>query len=196
MLLNIQLLDNGNIQLQSDNITTFINNLSQYLKIKITCTINCCSNLVYTVTETVVASQLPPGEFIIVGNTIQVTPQFFNVNPPADKLMDGVYSFEVKLFYTEGFGGGTTYTYEQNCAFIDITFKCRVAKTLENLLTTSEPNDIATNAHILHYALVNGSNCGCNCNEMCEVFKELKSLLLPPELWKHEPNISGNCGCN
>jgi hypothetical protein len=84
-------------------------------------------------------------------------------------FVDGVYSIQIRI---SPVGGG--YTQIANCTFVDITYKCRLATLLEDVIKSEDPG---TTAHILHYALVNGSNCGCNCDELCDIFAALSETL-------------------
>ena len=121
--------------------------------------------------------------FFLQDDSLFIKPQFFGI----DKLIDGVYKFEIKISKTQSF------TIETNCAFIDIETKCKVAATLQNIKKESETKGIekcSTIIHLLHYALINGSNCGCNCDEMCKVYKELYRLLN-----NIDPQIVNDCGC-
>lgn len=179
-MLIITYLSNGNILLNSDRIQALIANPSAYLQVKIDATINCCPTI-YTTTQ---AMPLTTNPYILfTADGIEVKPALFNVVSPS-KIIDGVYHFNVKIFTDLN-----NYTYEEDCAFMDVTYKCKVAAYLDTLNDISENGQIATNVHILHYALTNGSNCGCNCVSMCDVFSQLAKLLAPIT-----PQIQG-CGC-
>jgi hypothetical protein len=101
----------------------------------------------------------------ISGGGLFIQPDFFSTG----KFVNGVY--KITVTYTKADGAG--YIKEETCSFIDIDLACKVAA----LLKTVHTNKQSTNAHLLHYALVNGSNCGCNCDDLCKVFKELIDLL-------------------
>lgn len=179
-MLTITLMDNGSILLNSEDIQELIANPEDYLQLKIESTINCCPEL-YVQTQPLPLTTNP--YFAFSSDGIEVKPAFFNVVTP-NSIIDGVYYFNVKIFTDED-----NYHYEQNCAFMDITFKCKVAQYLDTLNDIYEDGKIATNAHLLHYALVNGSNCGCNCTAMCDIFKQLYDILKPIT-----PQLQG-CGC-
>lgn len=169
------------VTLTSDNISDLILNTADYTKIKITVTRNCC-----TTDQKVIEAETPftsDGTWALAPQGIFILPTLFG-DSTTTQFIDGVYKFEVKLFKADN-----TYTYEENCIFIDVTMRCKVASLLKDLLEKSEDGECATNAHILHYALVNGSGCGCNCDEMCKVFKELYSIVSPLT-----PQNTG-CGC-
>lgn len=173
-------MDNGSILLNSESIQAMIATPDDYLQLKIESTINCCPTI-YTQTQALPLISNPYFAFSASG--IEVKPAFFNVISP-NSIIDGIYHFNVKIFTDEN-----NYHFEEDCAFMDITFKCKVAKYLDVLNDINEDGQIATNVHVLHYALVNGSNCGCNCVAMCTVFKQLYDILKPIT-----PQLQG-CGC-
>lgn len=179
-MLTITLMDNGSILLNSETIQTMIANQDEFYKVKIDATINCCPQLY---SQTRFLPLQPNSYFAFSASGIEVKPAFFNVVSP-NKIIDGVYHFNVKIFTTED-----NYHYEENCTFIDLTIKCKVATYLDALNDKGEDGEIATNVHILHYALVNGSNCGCNCTDMCNVYKQLYDILKPVT-----PQLQ-SCGC-
>lgn len=157
-----------------------IANQGDYLQVKVDATINCCPQLYSQIQP---LPLVPNDYFVFSAAGIEVKPAFFNVISP-NKIIDGVYHFNVKIFTDLD-----NYHYEEDCAFMDITFKCKVAAYIDALNDKNEDGEFATNIHILHYALVNGSNCGCNCVDMCSVFKNLYDLLKPIT-----PQMQG-CGC-
>jgi hypothetical protein len=179
-MLIITLMDNGSILLSSVEILNMLDNPESYLQVKVDSTINCCPQI-YSHTKTSPFTSNTYFDFTSEG--IEVKPAFFDVVSP-NSIIDGVYYFNVKIFTTEN-----NYTYQTNCTFIDITMKCAVAKYIDTLNNITEDGAIATNVHILHYALVNGSNCGCNCIAMCDAFKQLYDILKPIT-----PQLQG-CGC-
>ena len=179
-MLSITLMDNGSILLNSEEIQAMIADQGAFLQLKIDGTINCCPT-VYTQTQALPLVSNP--YFVFSADGIEVKPAFFNVVVPTS-IIDGVYTFIVKPFIDLN-----NYSYEENCAFMDITFKCKVAKYIDDLSKIAEDGAVATNVHILHYALVNGSNCGCNCTAMCDTFKQLYDILKPIT-----PQLQG-CGC-
>lgn len=176
------LVDQNLIKVEAPEITTFVADIDNYSTV--TTTGNKCGSgntvIPYDTTEILnVNSQV-----YIIGNILYIRPTFFG----SSVFVDNIYKFSIK-FTLEGGG----YTLIENCIFIDITYKCKVAAYLKNIIEeNADVNDnekISTIIHLLHYSLVNGSNCGCNCSQLCEVFNELKLLLLntKPE--------NTNCGC-
>jgi hypothetical protein len=107
----------------------------------------------------------------LAADGLYISPEFFS----STTLKDGVYRFDLKFIKASNAG----YVIESNCAFIDVTTKCKVATLLNDLKNEaiSKNEDTSTIAHILHYALINGSNCGCNCDALCDVYKELYDLI-------------------
>lgn len=123
--------------------------------------------------------------FLTGEGILYITPEFFNV----EKLQNGIYKFTLK-FNKEDESG---YVEVQNCAFIDIDLACKVASVLHNVLKESKDKSseqCSTTIHMLHYALINGSNCGCNCEELCQVYKGLIELLNTID-----PQLMNDCGC-
>ena len=120
----------------------------------------------------------------IVADGILISPSFFEET----LLTDGVYKVTLKFLREDN-----SYVLETNCAFVDIETKCQVAAVLQNILKESlvkGSEKVSTVIHLLHYGLVNGSNCGCNCVELCQVYRELVALLESVD-----PNITNDCGC-
>ena len=127
---------------------------------------------------------------ILVGDKILVAAPYFGI----EEYVDGIYTFSVRI---EKDTPTLSWTIESNCFFFDVTFKCKVASTLNKLkeeLADSNTERVATTIHIMHYALVNGSNCGCNCSDLCNVFIELYALLTDT-IGDNYNNQTSNCGC-
>jgi hypothetical protein len=171
--------------LQSDKIDEVIATPGDFTKIEISGDINCCtSGCGDTVTTEIFLNPFTTtAKLELTATGIKVFPAFFGLT----EFTDGVYKFDVKSFETD------QVTLESNCLFVDITFKCKVAALLkciieENKIKTGEKT--GTIIHLLHYGLVNGSNCGCNCSDMCVAFRELSALLDSAN-----PEIFTNCGC-
>lgn len=101
---------------------------------------------------------------------------FDSVEGVVDSLIDGVYNVHIKIDHTSEETGGNGYETETMCAFIDILTKCLVATTITGLLNGTSKD--AENVHLLHYALINGSNCGCNCADLCEIYTEILKLTI------------------
>lgn len=126
-------------------------------------------------------------QLIFNGDGLLVSPSFFNM----DSYVDGVYRFDLKIVKIDG-----SYTLESNCYFLDINFKCQVATYLDKMLkesTSKSAEKVGTTVHMLHYAMVNSSNCGCNCADLCKAYKELYSILNTAGLINS--TTSSNCGC-
>ena len=176
--------------LESDYITeALINAGGIFNQLDISGNINCCTQNCgqqsVEVEVDLTAIVLPATIEFTVDNKIKIFPGFFGLT----EFIDGIYKFSIKRYQP---GEGTVI--ESNCLFIDMTLKCKVATLLGYIIEENKTRDseekIATIAHLLHYSLVNGSNCGCNCEEMCEVFRELNALLV-----NVDPTITNDCGC-
>ncbi len=78
------------------------------------------------------------------------------------------------------------YIREETCFFIDTTMKCDLP-SLHNLECVDEGIQLT----MLHYSLVQASNCDCGCIEMIQVFEHLQSQL------RHVNNQpkDRDCGC-
>lgn len=149
-----------------------------YTSVEATVTLNCGTELVqeYTVTELVDNTS----KFYVTAEqgVLYFRPEMFGLTV----FIDGVYYIRLRLWYTVG-----GYVGVENCTFADITFKCRVAQLLKDVMA----GGTSTTAHLLHYSLVNGSNCGCNCDDMCANFATLEEIL--PD---STSQIKNDCGCN
>lgn len=171
-MLTISYLANGNILLNSPQIQALMANPSAYTKLKIDATINCCPELF---SHTTLNPFIDPTYLLFTTAGIEVLPLYFNIIGVGQTVMDGIYKFNVKIFVNDN-----QYTFEENCAFIDVTYRCKVATYIDNILdTTSEDGTVATNVHVLHYALVNASDCGCNCQALCDTFRQLAAIVNP-----------------
>lgn len=123
----------------------------------------------------------------INGDGLFITPQLFD--KASTELLDGIYKVTVKSINTQ-----KGYKSETNCAFIDVKTKCKVASLLQNLIieaNVKQSEGVSSITHLLHYSLVNGSNCGCNCDELCQVYSELCDILN-----RVDKSITNDCGCN
>lgn len=116
------------------------------------------------------------------GDSLYLKPELFEM----EYIEDGVYSVTVKITHDDG------HITESNCAFIDITIACQVADKLSDLIVESTKKTIepvATIIHMLHYGITNGSNCGCNCADLCKAYKELICLIDTTQ------TTTSDCGC-
>jgi hypothetical protein len=126
--------------------------------------------------DTEIYFQNYPVEGVFFTNdAIVISPEFFNLT----EFVDGVYSFTVT------FTKDNQLISQSSCFFFDCNTKCLVSERLEELKNC---NKSATNLFLLHYTLTEGSNCGCNCDKLCEIFKKLCSEL-------GGSNSCSNCGC-
>jgi hypothetical protein len=121
---------------------------------------------------------------ILSNDAIYINPSLFSDT----ELEDGVYS--VQVIYTKVDDAG--YKSETMCSFIDVNTRCEVATLMQELLAGEYKKEVES-LWLLHYALTSGSNCGCNCEDLCEAFSQLTTLL---NTITTDPNtIITDCGC-
>lgn len=174
----------GYLLLKSDFIDEIIAAPGDFTKVELTGNINCCNIDCgsQAPTLTIVLPQIvdqDKAEF--AGGGLKIYPLFFGLT----EFTEGIYKFSLKRFKE----GGQT-VMESNCLFLDIDMKCKVASFLDCLLKEqSQTEKPGTIIHLLHYGLVNGSNCGCDCDEMCRIYSELVKLT------QHINLQSTDCGC-
>ena len=184
-MLTITYIGSNTIVLQSPAIQNMIDNVTDYSKFEVTAVVNCCPDSF--VHEFLFSS--PTNQYIeVTSDSIILKPLFFGLlsNGDIDLLTDGVYKIGINMFYSLN----TTYIHEENCSFVDVTYKCKVAAYLDKITDVQTVDgQCAQNVTLLHYALTNGSNCACYCNEMCTAFKELAKLINV-----NNPKSQG-CGC-
>lgn len=181
---------NKYIQVTSPELNDFIANIADYTAISIVGIKNCGSieyNQEYTADSNIVFDDSNLFYFAEnLGNPqkLYVTPALFGIT----NFIDGIYKIQITLTKIDNTG----FIVFSNCLFVDVTFKCRVASLIKDILRENEnlqdSEKISTLAHILHYALTNGSGCGCNCEELCEVFNALSGILITI-------NPTTDCGC-
>jgi hypothetical protein len=122
-------------------------------------------------------SFLPLTNAFFDGSSLLLNPEFFN---QGNAFQDGVYT--ITLTYIDINGNIIT---ETNCFFLDCSTACLVSTKIKELEEASNEKN-ATNIFLLHYTLTEGSNCGCNCEELCEIFRKLCTNL---------NSTSCLCGC-
>jgi hypothetical protein len=135
---------------------------------------NCCDCTGYPVTVVKDGANLPinvVNKYGISGTTITLEPGILGTG--ITKFPDGVYKVVITVTKDADGDGVDEVTTESNCFFMDCSTSCEVAKYIKNLLKT--PADVE--AHLLHFGLVNGSNCNCNCDEMCSLYTKLYNIL-------------------
>ena len=171
------------LRVTSTEITNLMANKVDYSSVRLDVTLNCGEVLSKELT---IAEMEAGNDYFVFSEGFQaiaVWPNMFGLGAgPPDTYIDGVYSITVKIYPIAG-----GFTQEANCTFVDVDYKCRLALLLEDVIKNQDPG---TTAHLLHYALVNGSNCGCNCEELCEIFAALTELL-----GTYNIPITNDCGC-
>jgi len=120
---------------------------------------------------------------LLTSQGLLIPPTFFGL----PHYVDGVYKMELKIVAIDN-----SYSIESNCVFVDVTFKCKVALYLKDIVGGTVNGKVGLTATMLHYALTNSSNCGCNCQDMCRAYKELYSILNGAGLINQ---TSSDCGC-
>lgn len=174
----------GEIIGANDAIIDFTDNIANYTGIELICTLTCGTAVIqfYNTTEILDVT----GKFYLdtTNKVLRIGPLMFNL---LDALfVNGVYRVDMKITDTTG------HSIYSNCLFIDIDMSCKVAGLLDAILIEKAKSgeNPSTIAHILHYSLVNGSNCGCNCDAMCDNYNALVGLLDAVSA-----QISNDCGC-
>lgn len=107
---------------------------------------------------------LPIVNGIFDGGSLLLSPEFFS---QGNAFQDGVYTITLTYINLEG-----NIITETNCFFLDCNTACTVSTKIKELQEASNEKN-ATNIFLLHYTLTEGSNCGCNCEELCEIFRKL-----------------------
>jgi hypothetical protein len=128
---------------------------------------------------------------ISITDAILIHPSFFSIT----NFIDGVYGFKVKITDKNG-----STTEIENCYFLDILTKCKVAAKAEFILednTDEYSKNLAKDLHVAHWALINSSNCGgCNCIELCALYNHLQMTLSNGNTNFNNKIIETDCGCN
>ena len=110
--------------------------------------------------------------FFISGTSLYLSPAIFENDSTA--FESGIYTVEVTMTKPNG-----TTLKEDSCLFMDCGIKCQIADKLDTL----------TNDHLLHviyFALLEASNCSCQCDKLCSLYKELLKIL---------GSSVNDCGC-
>jgi hypothetical protein len=163
--------------LQIESPIIIVDASAKYSTITLLATLNCGTpkTISYppaTITDTTHEFYLDPATL-----TIFVKPSMFNLTT----LVDGIYGLNLRLILPAGGSDN-----DSTCAFIDVTYRCLLSNYLDGLIAAEDTSSIS---YLLHYALTIGSNCGCNCDELCEVFAALTEIL------KDTTTQTNDCGC-
>lgn len=173
---------NNQLTIVAPEINDFITNIINYTGISIITNITCTTDNEVDINTTDIIDSTK--NIYIQNNVLYILPQYFSSNIA---FVDGVYKITIKFNTSNG------YVKIYNCYFVDVTLSCKVGSLLQNIITENEvagTEPISSMAHLLHYSLVNGSNCGCNCDEMCQVYTYLLDLLTDVNT-----NLINDCGC-
>lgn len=172
--------DTSYIKVTSAEIAALIATPGSYTKIEVKGTLSCGNEFSQILTNPFVAT----ANLLLLGSdSIRINPAFFGLIA----LSNGVYKVSVKIFTA------STNQFFSNCALVDIDLACKVAALLHNILADYEHNleeKPSSLAHLLHYSLINGSNCGCNCDDMCKNYNALIDILT-----NIDPTLLADCGC-
>lgn len=174
---------NAYLRVQSATIEALITDPEDYTSIYLEGNRDCTHKTTPEAALIDVSDLITNNVFQVSGKDIYIKPSFFGLK----HIVDGIYSLKIRILKTNN-----SFTVENNCSFIDILTRCKVAGTLRGLLKDiKNPNKekVATVIQNLHYALVNGGNCNCNCSELCVAYDNLKHWL--------NQNINNclDCGC-
>jgi len=154
-----------------------ITGLMSFTSVEATVTLNCGTEMVQEYSAASMADTANKFYIVLADLAFYFKPEMWGLT----EFVDGVYRIILKG--NQAAGG---YIMLENCLFVDITYKCKVAVLLDEVIT----NKTSTTAHLLHYSLVNGSNCGCNCDAMCVNFDALCGIL-----GNSQAVINNDCGC-
>lgn len=145
------------IEVTSTILDDVIANPGDYLRVEVESTVNCCTE--------VFEVELEPGD--VVGWNI--TPALYGL----ESFIDGIYKVKIRAVKTDN-----SWAEEENCFFLDCETKCKVATFVTAFLSHDvEEKEEALYVTMIHYALINASNCGCNCAELCNLYFELSEIL-------------------
>lgn len=181
---------NKYLQVTDTQLDSFALIPSNYLGIHVKGTINNGTPIELTINTSDITSTSGVFYVDLISKILFVTPSFFGLA----SFVDSIVKLEIKVLEGVILSPGGGYYSMQNCIFIDVTFKCKVAGLLQNIVeerdNTQDKEKISTFIHLMHYGLVNGSNCGCNCNELVDLFVELSY-----NLTNVDPITVNPCGC-
>ncbi len=103
-------------------------------------------------------SEVGTGLFIS-GESLYISPAI--IDDLLSSFTDGVYT--VDITYVKN---NNSTIVETSCLFLDCTIKCKVAAKIDTLKTD-------TTLHIIYFALLEASNCSCQCDKMCKLYEQL-----------------------
>lgn len=110
--------------------------------------------------------------FFISGDALYIGPEIMGLS----SFTNGIYT--ATITYTQN---NNSTIVESSCLFVDCDIKCRVAEKLDTLKTESL-------LHIIYFALLQASNCDCQCSKLCALYEELLVEL-------GDITTSSDCGC-
>jgi len=147
-------------------------NLEDYITARIEVVLNCCGDSKFFEISNI--NNTSPTDKVYIdgeGNFI-INPSFFG-----GQIVDGVYTVEISLYQLNGGSFGDT-----GCLFVDCELKCKVYEAVQAMSTEEEQTQMLME----HYSLTVGSNCSCECDKLCAIYKSLLSKV---------GDIDYDCGC-
>lgn len=128
---------------------------------------------------------LDTDEISMEGNDVTLHNNFFYNSEVVKDLGDGIYT--ISLIFKEG----DDYHVYKNCIYIDCRIKCLLTFVTSKSLNKDSKTSIQEKAvviNMLQYALTEGSNCGCNCEELQDIYDKLMDEI-------SETINTDDCGC-
>lgn len=163
--------DYSKLTVSSSDIDDVIANVGNYIGITVTVSKNCCDNTTYTYS---LALPTISSDYFNLNTGLDILPAFID----EDEFIDGVYKVTIVIELDDN-----SKITEHNCLFVDNETNCNLAEGIINL-----EDDDKIHALMLHYGLIQGSGCGCNCDELCTLYNDLLKLLGSTD------NSNCNCG--
>jgi hypothetical protein len=173
--------ENKYLKVSAPEIASFADD-NDFIEAILTATKTCGTEITKTIAyEDILVNT---NDFYLEGDDMFINPLFFGLTD----YTDGVYKITLR------FNKESSWVIISNCIFVDVTYKCLVASLLKNIIGENKAvgysEKTSTIIHLIHYALFNGSNCGCNCSELCVLFNELTNLLT-----NIDAQTLNDCGC-
>lgn len=158
---------------QSITSTLTVENFEEYLIARVTVTLDCCDDNKTFIEIPDITNTSPTDDvYVDSDNNFVINPSFFE-----NGITNGVYTVVISLFQPNG-----TEFCDTGCLFVDCDLKCRVYEKVKTLTTDEEKTQIL----MKHYSLTVGSNCSCDCGDLCTIYKSLLEDL---------EGIEYDCGC-
>lgn len=158
---------------QSITSTLPVENFEEYVLARVQVILDCCKdNKTFLEIPDLTATAPDDDVYVDENNNFVINSSFFE-----NGIVDGVYTVEISMFQ----GNGTEFS-DTGCIFIDCKTKCKVYELIKTLTTKEEKTQVL----MKHYSLTVGSNCSCDCSDLCLIYKSLLEDL---------GNVDYDCGC-